>query len=338
MNFYYQANPQSTFSYFEQQAKQLVIKTKERKNIRLFGSVAGGCILLYVLIQNVLSVPIALEPFRSAYFISAEFRCIVNIVFSIVGLLGPFALGAFLLHKKKALPTLAFGKPQSFALTVTSIPFGFLVCLIGNYVTSVFVSLTRATGVELTAPEYTVPQSLAGRILYVVSVAVVPALVEEFAIRGVVMQPLRRYGDKFAIIVSAAVFGILHGNLVQAPFAFIAGLGMGYAVCLTNSIWTGVLIHFFNNFYSTLIDFLVADIADEALLNMIWNISQVMLYALCISASVLFILIKGKKRLAPARVKLETGTKLGAYFINAPMIIAIIIMLRITAEYIRLIG
>ncbi len=337
MNYYYQPNPQGTFSYFEQQARTLVTKIKERKRIRLIGSVAGGCILLYIILQNVLSVPVALEPFRSAYALSLEFRCIVNIIFSILGLLVPFVLGALILHKKKVMPSLAFGKPDSFALMLASVPFGFLVCLIGNYVTSVFVSLTRNTGVELTSPEYSVPQSLAGRIIYIVSVAVVPALVEEFAIRGVVMQPLRRYGDKFAIIVSAAVFGILHGNLVQAPFAFIAGLGMGYAVCLTNSIWTGVLIHFCNNFYSTQIDFLLADVSNEALLNAIWNISQVMLYGLCISGSVLFVLIKGKKRLAPAKLKLETGTKLGAYFINAPMIIAIIIMLRITAEYIHLI-
>lgn len=312
-------------------------KAKERKRLKLLGSISGGCVILYVILQNVLSFPISFEPFFSMYVRSPEFRSIINIVFSILGLLGPFALGAYLLHKKKVLPSLGFERPNSFPLMLTSIPFGFLVCLVGNYVTSIFVSMTRASGVELTAPEYTVPQSVIGRILYVVSIAVVPALVEEFAIRGVVMQPLRRYGDRFAIIVSAAVFGILHGNLVQAPFAFIAGLGMGYAVCITNSVWTGVLIHFCNNFYSVLMDFLIADVADEALLNMVWNISQIMLYAVCIVGSVLFALVKGRKRLEPARIRLETGTKTAAYFVNVPMIIAVIIMLTITAQYVHLI-
>lgn len=310
---------------------------KERKKLKFLGTISGICIIMYVLLQNVLSFPISFEPFLSMYFRSPEFRCIVNIVFSLIGLLGPFVLGAFLLRKKNALPPLALERPNSFPLMLTSVPFGFLVCLVGNFVTSVFVSMTRASGVELTAPEYNVPQSAVGRILYVISVAVVPALVEEFAIRGVVMQPLRRYGEKFAIIVSAAVFGILHGNLVQAPFAFIAGLGMGYAVCLTNSVWTGVLIHFCNNFYSVAMDFLIADVTDEALLNMIWNLSQIMLYAICIIGSVLFALVKGRKRLKPAQVKLETNAKIRCYFVNAPMIIAIIIMLAITAQYIQLI-
>lgn len=312
-------------------------KMKERKKLMLFGNISGGCIIVYVLLQNALSFPLTFEPFLSMYVRSPEFRCIISIVFSIIGLLGPFALGAYMLHKKKVLPSLALERPNSFPLMLTSVPFGFLVCLAGNYVTSVFISLTRTSGIELTAPEQSVPQSVIGRILYVVSVAVVPALVEEFAIRGVVMQPLRRYGDKFAIVVSAAVFGILHGNLIQAPFAFIAGLGMGYAVCLSNSVWAGVLIHFCNNFYSTVMDFMIADVADEALLNMIWNISQIMLYAVCIVGSVLFALVKGRKRLAPAKVRLETGTKVQAYFFNVPMVIAIIIMLTITAQYIHLI-
>ena len=314
-----------------------MLKAKERKRLMLLGSISGVCIILYVLLQNVLSFLISFEPFLSVYVRSLEFRSIINIVFSIVGLLGPFALGAYLLHKKKILPSLAFERPNCFPLMLTSVPFGFLVCLAGNYLTSVFVSMTRASGVELSAPEYTVPHSVIGRILYVVSIAVVPALVEEFAVRGVVMQPLRRYGDRFAIIVSAAVFGILHGNLVQAPFAFIAGLGMGYAVCLTNSVWTGVLIHFCNNFYSTLMDFLIADVADEALLNMIWNLSQIILYSVCIVGSVLFALVKGRKRLEPAQVKLDTNTRITAYFVNVPMIIAIIIMLVITAQYVHLI-
>lgn len=314
-----------------------VEKKKERKKLKLLGSISGMCIILYVLLQNLLSLPVSFDPFRSAYILSPEFRCIINIVFSLIGLLGPFALGAFLLHKKKVLSPLAFERPNSFPLMLTSVPFGFLVCLLGNYVTSLFVSLTKMTGVELTAPEYSVPSSVAGRILYVVSIAVVPALVEEFAIRGVVMQPLRRYGDKFAIIVSAAVFSILHGNLVQAPFAFIAGIGIGYAVCLTNSVWTGVLIHFCNNFYSAAMDFLIADVADEALLNMVWNISQIMLYAVCIVGSVLFALVKSRKRLELAQTKLETIEKAKSYFINIPMFIAIIIMLTITAQYVNLI-
>ena len=71
--------------------------------------------------------------------------------------------------------------------------------------------------------------------------------------RGVVMQPLRKYGDRFAIVVSAVLFAALHGNMVQIPFAFVAGLALGYFAIITNSIWTSVAIHCLNNLSATVI-------------------------------------------------------------------------------------
>jgi membrane protease YdiL (CAAX protease family) len=77
--------------------------------------------------------------------------------------------------------------------------------------------------------------------------AIVPALVEDLALRGIVMTPLRKYGSGFAILLSSFAFGIFHGDLDQIPFAFICGLFMGYAVVITESLWTGVVIHALNN-------------------------------------------------------------------------------------------
>ncbi len=334
-NYYYQQNNYG--GYPTMHDERFVEKNTLLKKLRFIGTVAGACIVLYVLFQNALSIPFAFEPLRSAYVQSAELRNLISIVFSIVGLLLPFAFGGLILRKKKTFSSLCLDKPHSTSLMLSSVPFGFLICLIGNYLTGVFISLTRASGIELTAPEYTVPDSLGGRFIYTLAIAVVPALVEEFAIRGVVMQPLRRYGDRFAIVASAMVFAILHGNLVQAPFAFIAGIGIGYAVCISGSVWTGVLIHFCNNFYSVVSEFMLADIADRALLNVLWNILQTALYSVSIIGSILFIIIKGRRKLTPAEPLLSAGEKWGAIILNPTMIIAIFIMLLITAQYINLI-
>lgn len=317
--------------------EQLAKKEALRKRLRFIGAVAGACIVLYVLFQDALSILFRFEPLHSVYIQSAAFRSLVSMIFSIVGLLLPFAFGGLILKKKKTFSSLCFEKPHSISLMLSSVPFGFLICLIGNYLTSIFISLTRASGIELTAPEYTVPDSFGGRLIYAVAIAVVPALVEEFAVRGVVMQPLRRYGDKFAIVASAAVFAILHGNLVQAPFAFIAGIGIGYAVCISGSVWTGVIIHFCNNFYSVICEFMLADITDEALLNVFWNILQTALYSVGIIGSILFIIIKGRRRLIPSDPILSGGEKWSALLVNPTMPVAIIIMLIITAQYVNLI-
>jgi hypothetical protein len=61
------------------------------------------------------------------------------------------------------------------------------------------------------------------------------------------MRPLRRFGNGFAICVSAILFALLHKNFVQAPMALVAGLGLGYAAVRTETLWVPMAIHAFNN-------------------------------------------------------------------------------------------
>ena len=37
---------------------------------------------------------------------------------------------------------------------------------------------------------------------------------------------------------------------MQIPFAILAGFAIGYAVIVTESLWTGIIIHFLNNAFS----------------------------------------------------------------------------------------
>lgn len=69
---------------------------------------------------------------------------------------------------------------------------------------------------------------------------------EEILFRGVVQKSLRNFGRNFAIFGSAFTFGMFHGNLMQAPFAFLVGLVLGY-VADTYSIGWCMLLHMINN-------------------------------------------------------------------------------------------
>ncbi len=81
--------------------------------------------------------------------------------------------------------------------------------------------------------------------------ALMPALFEEFLLRGLLFGSLRHVLDKHtAIAIVAGLFTILH---LQYPWylllLFILPLGvlLGYARANTGSIWTAVLLHCFNN-------------------------------------------------------------------------------------------
>lgn len=71
-------------------------------------------------------------------------------------------------------------------------------------------------------------------------------ITEELLFRGLIQRTLRPYGKRFAILCSAFTFGIFHGNLLQAPYAFLVGLVLGY-VASEYSIGWAMLLHMINN-------------------------------------------------------------------------------------------
>ncbi|NLD10261.1 MAG: CPBP family intramembrane metalloprotease [Clostridiales bacterium] len=76
--------------------------------------------------------------------------------------------------------------------------------------------------------------------------SVLAPVAEELVYRGFVMRSLMRYGKVFAIVVSAVVFGAMHGNLVQGLFAAMAGLVLGYVAAEYSIKWS-ILLHLLNN-------------------------------------------------------------------------------------------
>ena len=89
-------------------------------------------------------------------------------------------------------------------------------------------------------------------VLMVITTAVVPAFVEEYLFRGVVLGAMRPFGRTSAIVVSALCFALMHGNAAQFLYTFVAGLALGFVYCELKSIWAPVIIHFCNNFISCL--------------------------------------------------------------------------------------
>lgn len=89
---------------------------------------------------------------------------------------------------------------------------------------------------------------------FLLSALVLAPLFEEILFRGVIQGSITsRYGAVVGIVVSSVIFGLVHGNPIQMCNAFFIGLVFGYIYHRTNTIWSVVLLHFFNNAFSYLI-------------------------------------------------------------------------------------
>jgi membrane protease YdiL (CAAX protease family) len=73
--------------------------------------------------------------------------------------------------------------------------------------------------------------------------AVLAPLAEEFIFRRVLIDRMRVYGEKTAVVTSALMFGLFHGNLSQFFYAFALGLVFGYIYIRTNRLRYTALLH-----------------------------------------------------------------------------------------------
>ena len=97
---------------------------------------------------------------------------------------------------------------------------------------------------------------LGNPVLDLLSVAVFPAVIEEFIFRGVLFQSWRQRSGRSLVTVAMLVgleFGLFHLNLTQFSYAFALGALMCLLAEASGSIWAPVIFHFANN-EITLID------------------------------------------------------------------------------------
>lgn len=90
-----------------------------------------------------------------------------------------------------------------------------------------------------------------GRTVYLIFTAVIlPAVVEEFLFRGVILSEYAHLGGICSVGVSALYFSMLHFSLAEFPIYFFGGLVMGAAAYLTRSLFASVLLHGVYNLFS----------------------------------------------------------------------------------------
>ena len=316
---------------------------KKYIELSVAATAAGIALILQRLLDFLFGTVIGLVPaLNRLYFGNYLFQDVVGMVYSLscVGL--PF-VGAYIFLRKASKTEIPFGAPRKRSGIVFLIPAGLGFCYVGNLITNYIVTFLSSVGIGLHSYDTVLsmnselPKNVFEFLIMAVGTAVIPALVEEFAFRGVIMQSLRRYGDWFAIIISAVIFGLIHGNMMQMPFAIIAGIALGYIAVVTDSIWVSVILHFMNNFLSLIYSFINEAMSD----------GRSMVFSALYTYGVIFIGVVALAgyaysnprfmRLYPSEIKDTKPLKCaGVYFVMPAMIIPVIMILTAIIQDIKI--
>ena len=163
-----------------------------------------------------------------------------------------------------AVPTAAFcflrGKPYVFFLdiyaprkySVRVIVFGSLLTMLASAVLkfAIFHFVNDYSAYHLYGSSITLNTgSFGGTLLMVLSLALFPALTEEFIFRGIVMKEYKVCGSFFSMLLSSLLFAFVHFDLRQFPIYLLLGMLMAWITFITRSVWSAAIVHAAYNLY-----------------------------------------------------------------------------------------
>ena len=104
-------------------------------------------------------------------------------------------------------------------------------------------------------PQYYIPREPGTFTLAFLGLTLLPVIGEEFMLRGALMSGAKKRSPLFAILYTALIFALLHGNLNQLIHQFLLGAVMGYLAYLTGGIYASAAVHMTNNAVALLLDY-----------------------------------------------------------------------------------
>lgn len=314
--------------YFISQREESILKMQEKQKLRQIAMFIGIAMLLTTSV-TLFFAPVYLNIMAAfgidrytATKIANDPMCmqLINQILSVLMFVFPFLIVlSGCSFKFNDIVSLKLPDKKNFLPIVL---LGLAFCGFANITSNLLASLFSGFGFELPDHSMKTPDGPFGIVVTVIGAAVIAPLTEEFAMRGIVMGSLRKFGEKFAIITSAVLFGLMHGNLRQIPFAFIVGLILGFAVCKTGSLWTSVAIHFLNNLFASVLAIIGEHVASE-----IATIINLAFFGFCILCGFISMYFMDNKTVDAELIGEENGENKGwiKIFFTSPFIIAYVV-------------
>ncbi|MBE6670701.1 MAG: CPBP family intramembrane metalloprotease [Ruminococcaceae bacterium] len=162
-----------------------------------------------------------------------------------------FLLPALFILKYAPEKNSSIGNKIKLPKNFISVLFAFLGCIaVCGSITAIIKVSIEEIGIGFHTFEFTIPHDILGTILFIVSSAVIPAIVEELLFRKAILGNLLPYGKWFAVILSSVCFSLMHRNPSQTIYTFVGGIILAVVVINSNSVFPAMLLHFLNNLLS----------------------------------------------------------------------------------------
>lgn len=210
--------------------------------------------------------------------------------------------------------------------------------LMGIFTTEI-IGILKGSAVENVVAELVAELSPWAAVPFMVVLA---PIFEEYIFRKLIIDRMIHYGEGIAIVVSAFLFALFHGNLNQFAYAFVLGLFWGFLYAKTGSVKYTIWMHMCINFlgsvpgmlmmrseaYQGILTLASADDLQQLALFLSEHVAELILfmgYSLAIiifalSGIVLFFINLKKMRLNSGEIVLPKGQRFRTVILNLGML------------------
>lgn len=207
----------------------------------------------------------AITNYNTAFWVNTTIRMQIASTFCMFGL--PAIAFAYFAHSKSAT-YLGFSKlPKTkhiyygLAILIVSYAFVFWLAQVNKLIPmpASFIALeAKATAMTKALLNF---KSLERLFLTIFYIGFLPAVLEELFFRACLQNILMQHYTKqkawIAILITAVVFALLHGQMQTVLPRIFLGAVLGIVYYYSGSIWLSILVHFFNNALQVVLNYIV---------------------------------------------------------------------------------
>lgn len=147
-------------------------------------------------------------------------------------------------------PDYGFSLEEFMVCLIAAMGLGYLFNFVGTFINLFFTIFNHKTVFEMNPVTEIATDMTPSMALYA---CVAGPFMEELMFRGMLFSRARRFGDRTAVVFTAVMFGLMHGNISQFLYAAAIGLVLGYVAAKTGGIRYTVLMHIMVNTYGTIL-------------------------------------------------------------------------------------
>lgn len=249
---------------YRQQSFDILTSKDDLKpaDIRMICLDVGVALIVSVLLQKIIFIAMVLllRGFVNAGLeTGSTMFTVLNYTFSNISTYIPKLLAFGVLYKKyRPLKRLDTQYENKSYYPLIFIPAMFAFAMWGSNITTCInyiLQLLFGAGEIQNVMEAIAPSSFSAGVVTLIFTAFVAPIFEEIIYRHLLLRSLKPIGDTPAIIISALVFGLAHGNFDQFAYAFLSGIIFGLMAVRYDTIIPGMVLHLINNFFVTVITY-----------------------------------------------------------------------------------